>query len=108
MDKDYKRLTGFLVEMGVGQVAHTHKSYLAHLIAVHRLLESQGGSEDVCRAGMFHSIGILSSAVFAWYHVSAMTATPPLNTRPRHSAGSGIGNFTADRTPGIVRIASKS
>ena len=54
---------------------------------------------------MFHSIGIRSSALLAWYHVSAMTATPPLNTRPRHSAGSGIGNCTAERTPGIVRIA---
>ncbi len=56
MDKDFKRLTNFLVEMGVEQVAHTHKSYLAHLIAVYRLLESQGFPEDVCRAGMYHSI----------------------------------------------------
>jgi len=56
MDKDYKRLTDFLVEMGVEQVPHTHKSYLAHLIAVYRSLESQGFPEDVCRAGMFHSI----------------------------------------------------
>jgi hypothetical protein len=29
---------------------------LAHLIAVYRSLESQGFAEDVCRAGMFHSI----------------------------------------------------
>ena len=42
--------------MGVEQVPHTHKSYLAHLIAVFRFLESQGCPEDVCRAGMFHSI----------------------------------------------------
>ena len=42
--------------------------------------------------GTVHSIGIASSAVFAWYHVSAITATPPLNTRPRVSCGSGIGN----------------
>jgi hypothetical protein len=56
MDKNFKRLTNFLVEMGVEQVAHTHKSYLAHLIAVYRLLESQGLPEDVCRAGMYHSI----------------------------------------------------
>ena len=61
-----------------------------------------------CSGGMFHSIGIRSSAVLAWYQVSAMTATPPLNTRPRVSAGSGIGNCTAERTPGSVRIASKS
>jgi hypothetical protein len=56
MDKDYKRLTEFLVGMGMEQIPHTDKSYLAHLIAVYRLLESQGYSQDVCRAGMFHSI----------------------------------------------------
>ena len=58
--------------------------------------------------GISHSIGIRSRAVLAWYQVSATTATPPLNTRPRVSAGSGIGNCTAERTPGSVRIASKS
>src|SRR5262249_43108609 len=51
-----KRMTDFLVGMGVEQVPHTHKSYLAHLIAVFRTLESQGYPADVCRAGMFHSI----------------------------------------------------
>jgi len=56
MDKDYKRLTDFLVGMGVEQVPHTHKSYLGHLIAVYRSLAEQGCQEDVCRAGMFHSI----------------------------------------------------
>jgi hypothetical protein len=56
MDQDYKRLTDFLVGMGIEQIPHTHKSYLAHLIAVFRFLESQGYPEDVCRAGMFHSI----------------------------------------------------
>ena len=56
MDQDFKRLTEFLVGMGVEQVPHTDKSYLAHLIAVYRLLESQGYPQDVCRAGMFHSI----------------------------------------------------
>ena len=56
MDKDFKRMTDFLVGMGVEQVPHTHKSYLAHLIAVFRTLESQGYPADVCRAGMFHSI----------------------------------------------------
>jgi hypothetical protein len=56
MDKDFKRFTDFLIGMGVEQVPHTHKSYLAHLIAVFRALEAQGCAEDVCRAGMFHSI----------------------------------------------------
>src|SRR4051794_36779853 len=56
MDKDFKRLTDFLVGMGVEQVSHTHKSYLAHLIAVSRTLEAQSFPEEVYRAGMFHSI----------------------------------------------------
>jgi hypothetical protein len=56
MKTDFKQLTDFLVRAGVEQVPHTHKSYLAHLVAVYRLLEAQGCAEDVCHAGMFHSI----------------------------------------------------
>jgi hypothetical protein len=56
MDKNYKRMTDFLVEMGVEQVSHTQKSYLAHLVGLYRLMEAQGCTEEVCRAGMFHSI----------------------------------------------------
>jgi hypothetical protein len=56
VDKDFKRMTDFLVGMGVEEIPHTHKSYLAHLIAVYKDLEARGCPEDVCRAGMFHSI----------------------------------------------------
>jgi hypothetical protein len=56
MDQDFKRMTDFLVGMGVEEVPHTHKSYLAHLIGVFRALEALGCPQDVCRAGMFHSI----------------------------------------------------
>jgi hypothetical protein len=56
MDNNFKRMTDFLVDMGVAEIPHTHKSYLGHLIAVYRYLESKGASADVCRAGMFHSI----------------------------------------------------
>jgi hypothetical protein len=56
MDKDFKRMTDFLVGMGIDELPHTHKSYLGHLVAVYRDLESLGCPEDVCRAGMFHSI----------------------------------------------------
>ncbi len=56
MDKDFKRMTDYLLGIGIEQVPHTHKSYLAHLIAVFRDLESEGCPQDVCRAGMFHSI----------------------------------------------------
>jgi hypothetical protein len=56
MDGEYKRLTNFLVGLGIEEVPHTGKSYLAHLIAVYRLMESEGCNEELCRAGMFHSI----------------------------------------------------
>ena len=56
MSADFKKLTDFLVGVGVERVPHTQKSYLAHLIAVYRLLQAQGSPADVCRAGMFHSI----------------------------------------------------
>jgi hypothetical protein len=56
VDTNYKRLTDFLVGLNVEQVPHTSKSYLAHLVAVYRLMESNGCPEEVCRAGMFHSI----------------------------------------------------
>jgi hypothetical protein len=56
MENNVKRLTDFLINLGTEQVGHTHKSYLAHLIGVYRDMESGGCTEEVCRAGMFHSI----------------------------------------------------
>jgi hypothetical protein len=56
MDPHYKKMTDFLLSLGSEQVAHSGKSYLAHVIGVFRLMESQGCSEELCRAGMFHSV----------------------------------------------------
>jgi hypothetical protein len=56
MSNDYRRLTDFLVGLGTEQVDHSNKTYLGHLVNVYRLLQAQGYAEDVCRAGMFHSI----------------------------------------------------
>jgi hypothetical protein len=56
MHRGYKDLTAFLVGLGVEDVPHTGKSYLAHLVAVYRLMEANGCDEELCRAGMFHSI----------------------------------------------------
>lgn len=53
---DFKRLTGYLTDLGIESIGHTGKTYLTHLIAVCRLLEEQGCDEAVCRAGLFHSI----------------------------------------------------
>jgi hypothetical protein len=56
MASSFKRLTDFLVGLGVKQVDHTGKSYLAHLIGVYRYMKDKGCSEELCQAGMFHSI----------------------------------------------------
>src|SRR5256714_843059 len=56
MDSTYKQLTDFLVSLGTETVAHSNKSYLAHLIGVYRDMQAAGCTEEVCRAGMFHSI----------------------------------------------------
>lgn len=56
MAENFKRWTDFLLAQGVEQVSHTGKSYLAHVIGVYKLMETQGCTEEVCRAGLFHSI----------------------------------------------------
>jgi hypothetical protein len=56
MTATMKQLTDFLVDLGIGEIAHTQKNYLAHLLSVHRLMQSAGCDEELCRAGLFHSI----------------------------------------------------
>ena len=56
MDPKYKQMTRFLVGLGVEDVAHTDKSFLAHLVGVYRCMEEHGCPEELCRAGMFHSV----------------------------------------------------
>src|SRR5262245_22968210 len=56
MSSNFKHLTDYLRKLGIEELPHSGKSYLAHLIGVYRDLECWGASEDVCRGGMFHSI----------------------------------------------------
>lgn len=56
MPATFKQLTDFLVNLGIEQIAHTQKNYLAHLISVYKLMQATGYDEDLCRAGLFHSI----------------------------------------------------
>jgi hypothetical protein len=56
MENRYKQATDFLVALGIEQVPHTGKTYLGHLIAVYRLMKERGCDEELCQAGMFHSI----------------------------------------------------
>ena len=55
-DPLYKHMTAFLLGQGIEEMEHTGKTYLGHLIAVHRMMEEQACSNDACRAGLFHSI----------------------------------------------------
>ena len=55
-DPLYKQMTAFLLGLGIEELKHTGKTYLGHLIAVHRMMEEQACSTDACRAGLFHSI----------------------------------------------------
>jgi hypothetical protein len=52
----WKELTEFLVGLGIERIDHTQRNYLAHLVSVYKLLEAAGCDEEVCRAGLFHSI----------------------------------------------------
>jgi hypothetical protein len=56
MPAAYKDLTRFLVELDVESVPHSQKNYLAHLIAVYHFMKDAGCDEELCQAGMFHSI----------------------------------------------------
>jgi hypothetical protein len=51
-----KQLTDYLIGLGAKEVTHTEKTYLAHLTGVYRLMEACGCSEELCLAGLFHSI----------------------------------------------------
>jgi hypothetical protein len=55
-DPLYRRMTDFLLGLGIAEMSHTGKTYLGHLLAVHRMMLDQGCDPDVCRAGVFHSI----------------------------------------------------
>ena len=57
MDSEYRRMVDFLVGLGTDSVPHSgEKGFLAHLVGVYRDLEGWGCDQDVCRAGLFHSI----------------------------------------------------
>src|SRR5262245_31777323 len=73
MDSSYKQMTDFLVSVGTETVEHSDNSFLAHLIGVYRDMQAAGCTEEVCRAGMFHSI--YGTELFQKFHL-------PLERRP--------------------------
>src|SRR5262245_33659448 len=74
MEHQLKRLTDYLIGLGIEGVAHTQQSYLAHLVGLYRDLESRGCAADVCCAGMFHSI--YGTEIFQGFKL-------PLDCRPQ-------------------------
>lgn len=56
MTASIKPLTDFLLGLGIERVPHTQKNYLAHLISVYNFMRSYGTEEELCLAGLFHSI----------------------------------------------------
>ena len=56
MESRFKQMTEFIRKIGADEVEHSDKTYLAHAIGVHNNLKTWGCDEDVCSAGIFHSI----------------------------------------------------
>ncbi|MDX1948173.1 MAG: hypothetical protein SFU86_22475 [Pirellulaceae bacterium] len=56
MPATYDELIQFLHGLGTENVPHTKGKFLDHLVAVDRDLAAWGCDEELCRAGMFHSI----------------------------------------------------
>ena len=56
MPHTLKTYTDYFIRVGAEDVPHTNKSYLAHAIGVYNDLKAWGANEDLCVAGLFHSI----------------------------------------------------
>jgi hypothetical protein len=56
MSAEMKELVDYLAGLGIEGVGHTGGTYLAHLASVYHLMEQEGCSAEICRAGLFHSI----------------------------------------------------
>ena len=52
----FNDLVDYLRELDTANLEHTHGTYLGHNVGVYRDLKAWGCSEELCRAGMFHSI----------------------------------------------------
>ena len=72
MDNHFQKMTDFFTEVGANGVEHSDKTYLAHAAGVYRDLQRWECDEDLCRAGLFHSI--YGTEPFHWFRL-------PLNRR---------------------------
>ena len=56
MAATFKQLTDFFITLGADRIPHTETIYLAHAIGVYNDLKAWGCDEEICHAGLFHSI----------------------------------------------------
>ncbi|MCH2693770.1 MAG: hypothetical protein MK025_03510 [Acidobacteriia bacterium] len=56
MGKSVKEFSEFFKQLGAADVSHSNNTYLAHAVGVYRDLKSWSCTEEVCDAGMFHSV----------------------------------------------------
>ena len=56
MERTFKELTDFFIRIGAKDVTHTEKGYLPHAIGVYNDMKAWNGSDELCRAAMYHSI----------------------------------------------------
>ena len=46
----------FLMELGADRVMHSGRSLYRHLCGVDAILQAWGQAENICKAGLFHSV----------------------------------------------------
>ena len=56
MSERMRRFANYLKELGAAEIGHSENTYLAHASGVYRDLKSWGCNQELCDAGMFHSI----------------------------------------------------
>ena len=56
MDPKFKDLTNYIIALGAADISHSDKTYLAHAISVYNDMKAWGGTDELCRAALFHSI----------------------------------------------------
>lgn len=56
MKLPFKKMTDHIIALGMADLPHTRKTYLAHVISVYRDMKTWGADEELCRAAMYHSV----------------------------------------------------
>ena len=52
----YHKCINFLVSIGAHNIPHSGKTFFQHCVNVYNLLKKCNFPEDICYAGLFHSI----------------------------------------------------